>query len=195
MDSVILVIGKDKVRIEATVGRLRGTVVVNQMDKINKADYVVYTDDDVDTTVVKGKNVILRGTLTSGMYIRRDFTYWPYFGLNSEPYEDRVVMSETGYTNGFCKYVNGGINFLPTEDVILVKQYTNGILATRIELFNRIADKAKNVPGVISAICLDSRIGNYYNFPERKKFSFNLDSLGETDPIIKAVIESNNIRR
>ena len=159
---------------------------------------------NIDTTLVEkyidmakkyGAEPIVRTTLPF-RYNRSDFTYWPSFVTDNDNDEQRLVMSSRGYDNGFCKYVTDGIMFLSLYDAIIVKLFSNAYLAMRAEFFNKVADYSKNIPAVINAICADRRIGNFYNYAERKRwggkcFVKDMNNLAKYDKLMKEVNESN----
>lgn len=162
---------------------------------------------EIDTTLVEkyidmakeyGAEPIVRTTLPF-CYNRSDFTYWPSFVTDNDSDEQRLVMSSRGYDNGFCKYVTDGIMFLSLYDAIVVKLFSNAYLAMRAEFFNKVADYSKNIPAVINAICADRRIGNFYNYAERKRwggkcFVKDMNNLAKYDTLMKEVNESNKKR-
>lgn len=162
---------------------------------------------EIDTTLVEkyidmakkyGAEPIVRTTLPF-RYNRSDFTYWPSFVTDNDSDEQRLVMSSRGYDNGFCKYVTDGIMFLSLYDVIVVKLFSNAYLAMRAEFFNKVADYSKNIPAVINAICADRRIGNFYNYAERKRwggkcFVKDMNNLAKYDTLMKEVNKSNKER-
>lgn len=166
---------------------------------------------DIDTTLVEkyidrakeyGAEPIVRTTLPlyyDGDPNKNDFTYWPSFVTDNDNDEQRLVMSSRGYDNGFCKYVTDGIMFLSLYDTIVAKLFSNAYLAMRAEFFNKVADYSENIPAVINAICADRRIGNFYNYAERKRwggkcFVKDMNNLAKYDKLMKEVNESNKRR-
>lgn len=161
-------------------------------------------DEDIDTELVEkyidmakkyGAEPIVRTTLPL-CYNRDDFTYWPSFVTDTDNDEQRLVMSSRGYDNGFCKYVTDGVMFLSLQDTIITKLFSNAYLALRAEFFNRVADYSENIPAVINAICADRRIGNFYNYAERKRwggkcFVKDMNNLARYDELMNKVNESN----
>ncbi len=132
-------------------------------------------------------------------YMWKNITYWPSFVTDYDTEEQRLVMSSRGYENGFCKYVTDGVMFLSLHDTAVVKLFSNGYLATRVEFFNKVADFSENVPAVINAICADRRIGDFYNYAERKRwggkcFVKDMEELAQHDKIFEQVNESNKRR-
>ena len=162
---------------------------------------------EIDITLVEkyinmakeyGAEPIVRTTLPL-CYNRSDFTYWPSFVTDNDNDEQRLVMSSRGYDNGFCKYVTDGIMFLSLYDTIVAKLFSNAYLAMRAEFFNKVADYSENIPAVINAICADRRIGNFYNYAERKRwggkcFVKDMNNLAKYDKLMNEVNESNKKR-
>lgn len=188
-----------------------------EVSKEVKADYWVICvpgekDGYIDTNLVdkyvelakeNGAEPIVRTTLPLD-YEEDDsendvITYWPSFVTDYDTDEQRIVMSSRGYENGFCKYVNDGIMFLSLHDTIITKLFSNAFLATRAEFFNKVADYSENAPAVINAICADRRIGDFYNYAERKRwggkcFVKDMNELAKHDTLMKEVNESNKKR-
>lgn len=177
-----------------------------------KADYWVICvpgekDGYIDTNLVgkyvelakeNGAEPVVRTTLPLD-YKGDDITYWPSFVTDYDTDEQRIVMSSRGYENGFCKYITNGIMFLTLHDAIIAKLFSNAFLATRAEFFNKVADYSENAPAVINAICADRRIGDFYNYAERKRwggkcFVKDMNELAKHDTLMKEVNESNKKR-
>lgn len=156
-------------------------------------------DKYIDEAQKAGAEAIVRTTLPLGYEVKNTFTYWPSFVTDYDRDEQRLVMSSQGYDNGFCKYVTDGIMFLSLRDTIVTKLFSNAYLAMRVEFFNKVADVSENVPGVINAICADRRIGNFYNYAERKRwggkcFVKDMNNLAKYDTFMKAINDSNKNR-
>lgn len=178
-----------------------------------KADYWIICvpgekDGNIDTSLVDkyvqeaidaGAEPVVRTTIPLD-YSRRGITYWPSFVTDYGTEEQRIVMSYRGYENGFCKLIKEGIMFLTLHDTEVVKLFSNAYLALRSEFFNVVADFSDNVPAVINAISADRRIGDFYNYAERKRwggkcFVKDMTYLSEHNNIFKAVNESNKLRK
>lgn len=185
------------------------------INKVNAKYWIICVpgekNGDIDTTLVEkyidmakeyGAEPIVRTTLPlyyDGDPNKNDFTYWPSFVTDNDNDEQRLVMSSRGYDNGFCKYVTDGIMFLSLYDTIVAKLFSNAYLAMRAEFFNKVADYSENIPAVINAICADRRIGNFYNYAERKRwggkcFVKDMNNLAKYDKLMKEVNESNKRR-
>lgn len=166
-------------------------------EKDGKID-IKLVEDYVCMAKTFGAEPIVRTTLPIS-YKHDDITYWPSFVTDYDNDEQRLVMSSKGYENGFCKYVTDGIMFLSLHDAIMTKLFSNAYLATRAEFFNIVGDYSDNVPAVINAICADRRIGDFYNYAERKRwggkcFVKDMNELAKQDKIFEVVNESNKKR-
>lgn len=177
-----------------------------------KADYWIICvpgekDGNIDTTLVNKYVLeaidaevepVVRTTLP--LYYEMPITYWPSFVTDNDTEEQRIVMSERGYENGLCKIIKDGIMFLTLHDTEVVKLFSNAYLAMRSEFFNVAADFSDNAPAVINAISADRRIGDFYNYAERKRwggkcFVKDMNYLADHNNIFKAINESNKLRK
>ena len=159
----------------------------------------ITSDIDFYVSILRKNNVtpVIRTTLPVG-YIETGIIYWPSFITHDSWNEQRIVMSMEGYYKGFHKYVTEPVHFLSLSDAIYAKLFSNLYLATRAEFFNTLADFVDDAPAVINAICADNRIGNFYNYPERKKFrddfKRSIVSLAQSVDFAEFINETNNKR-
>lgn len=176
----------------------------------------------------KNSTIVLKSTVPVGytqkiskMYKTNQIIYSPEFlrektALKDCLYPERIIIG--GNVTRSKKYKNLIVNSTKKKDTTIlymkpseaesVKLFSNAYLALRITYFNELDYfcEKNNLSSkkIINGVCLDNRIGNYYNNPsfgyggyclpkdvkELSNYYDNLDSC-----LIKAIDKSNTLRK
>ena len=135
--------------------------------------------------------------------------------LNDNLYPSRIIIGGScsmskEFANillSACKKKDTEILFMSPDEAEATKLFSNTFLAMRVAFFNELDSfsyqKGLNAQNIIEGVCLDPRIGDFYNNPsfgyggyclpkDSKQLRYNFSKIPQN--LISAVIESNNTR-
>ena len=200
-------------------GKLNINLIVNTLEKIQSSKQL--TTKQKTPVIIKSTMNVGDCAYLSSLYENLDIVFMPEFLSEGREHSDstrpnRVVVGlknshdfefiDRLYSFFQLDKKSSNIHFVSYEEAEIIKLASNSYLAMRIAFFNEVAHFVKNelsgnVKNVIEGICLDDRIGNYYNNPSFGFGGYCLPKdcmalrtcLNEAYPLINYIYDSNEV--
>lgn len=195
----------------------------------NNFDTGILTQVIEETTMIEPKaSIIIKSTVPFGFTKRikksigkRDIYFSPEFlreskALYDNLYPSRIIIGDkTDKSEMFANILKDTadskevkIIYMSSSEAEAVKLFSNTYLAMRVSFFNELDSfsevKKLSSKKIISGVCLDTRIGNFYNNPsfgyggyclpkDTQQLLKNFNDIPNN--IISGVVEANNTRK
>ena len=173
-------------------------------------------------------NIVIKSTIPIGFteYINKKYNstniiFSPEFIREGNSYEDNIYPSriivgsenKNKISEDFSKLMhsvaknNPRISLMSSSEAEAVKLFSNSYLAMRVAFFNEVdsyaLDRSLDSKNIIEGICMDDRIGNFYNNPsfgyggyclpkDSKQLLNEFNDIPQN--IVRSIIESNETR-